>query len=347
MRFIDGRGRESAVDEDVDVATQNGFRLTNACLHERVRSIFGARVRPLTANCLVVAVLLATVGCAPSVARTPTSTPNGQPLSGKLTIGGSTALQPLVEQAARDFQGANPGVEMAISGEGSGAGRNNVCEGSLDIGFSDVPLTDAESSLLKCGDAVQTAVAIQAFAVVANPTGPGGLKALDREQMQNIFSGAVKDWSEVQGARQPLIVINRIRGSGTRQSMANYIFGGDDSLFARGIAEEESNQKVANTVASTPGAISYLGLAYLNTPNMVTLGIQRPDGIVLPTRDVVAGLHWPIGGPGLAITKGQPNGLAAAFLNFMIGPKFASDPVWDSLGYVVPATPAIGNAFGQ
>jgi phosphate transport system substrate-binding protein len=105
-----------------------------------------------------------------------------------------------------------------------------ACQGSLDVGMSNVPLLGSEIS--SCADAIQTAVAMDAFVVTANPTGPGKIAALDREQMQEIFSGAVKNWSQVGGSNQSLVVINRIKGSGTRQSMANYLFNNDDSLFA-------------------------------------------------------------------------------------------------------------------
>jgi phosphate transport system substrate-binding protein len=298
--------------------------------------------------CVLAASLFAVAGCAPTAPNPPTTAPvASQPTVGTLNIGGSTALQPLVEQAARHFQASHPGVQINVSDAGSGAGRSGACQGNLDIGMSDVPLTATERSTLDCADAVQTAVAMQAFVVAANAAGPEKLTALDRDQMQAIFSGAVKDWSEIGGAPQQLVVINRLRGSGTRQSMADYLFNGDDSLFRGDAVEQESNQQIASTLASTPGAISYLGLAYVSAPSLVTLGISRPNGLVLPTRDMVAGLQWPIGGPGLAITKGQPKALAAAFLSYMIGPEFRSDPSWDSLGYVLPARPAIGSQTGQ
>jgi phosphate transport system substrate-binding protein len=280
---------------------------------------------------------------------TPTqATTYQQALSGKLTIGGSTALQPLVERAAANFQKANSDVQIDVSGGGSGAGRAGVCQGALDIGMSDVPLSSYEMSSLHCTDAVQTAVGVDAFAVVANPAGPGGQHALNREEMQHIFSGDIQNWADVQGASQPLVVINRVKGSGTRQSMANYLFNGDDSVFGMSASDEDDSQLIVTTVSQTPGAISYLGLAYLSSPNVVTIGIQQPDGtVIMPTRDAVASNQWPIGGPGQAITRSQPNSLASAFLNYLIGPEFASDPAWNDLGLVAPASPAIGNQYGR
>ena len=333
---------------DTPPATQNALSRRVAGTFRKLRSGHASRFQRLTTSFVLGAALLLAVACTPTVPSAATSAAvSGQPLRGTLNIGGSTALQPLVERAANNFHAANPGVELKVADAGSGAGRMGVCQGSLDIGMSDVALTAAEMSNLNCGDAVQTAVAMQAFVVAANPMGPGNLAALDREQMQALFSGAVRDWSELRGARQPLHVINRLKGSGTRQSMADYLFSGDDALFRGDAAEHESNEEVASVLARTPGAVSYLGLAYVSDPGLVTLGIRRPNGLILPTKDVVGGLGWPIGGPGLAITRGQPTGLAAAFLNYMIGTEFRSDSAWENLGYVPPSHPAIGNLVGQ
>ena len=268
-------------------------------------------------------------------------------MSGKLTIAGSSALQPLVDQAAKNFQTNNKDVQITVSAGGSGAGRTGVCQGSLDIGMSDVQLTAQEKQSLNCSDAVQTAVAIQAFAAAANTKGPGSVKALTKEQMQGIFSGTTKNWSEVGGDNQAIVLVNRAKGSGTRQNMANYLFDGDDTKFATGASEEDNSQTVVNTVGQTPGAISYLGLAFLGGPNLVSMGIQDGANVLNPTKDTVASGKWPIGGPGQGILKGSGNDLQKAFLNYMLSPEFQKDPIWDNLGFVAPTHPAIGNPTGQ
>ena len=148
---------------------------------------------------------------APQAARSP----------GKLTVGGSTALQPLVEQAARSFQTANPGVDCRFRRRIGRSGRSGACNGALDIGMSDVPLLGTEITSLNCGDAIQTRGRHGCHRRCCQPNRAGKVVAFDREQMEAIFSGAVKNWSEVGGDDQPLVVINRIKGSGTRQSMAN------------------------------------------------------------------------------------------------------------------------------
>jgi phosphate transport system substrate-binding protein len=323
--------------------------------------MFGANLRGIFAG-LVVSTLL--VACSSPSSSTTTASPTSPPaaagssgtaapaagasgnLSGKLTIAGSSALQPLVDQAAKNFQTANKDVQITVSAGGSGAGRTGACNGSLDIGMSDVPLTSQEKSSLNCSDAVSTAVAIEAFAVAANQKGPGSLKALTKEQMQGIFGGTITNWSQVGGDNQQVVLVNRLKGSGTRQSMANYLYDGDDTKFATGASEEDNSQTVANTVGQTPGAVSYLGLAFLNGPGLVTMGIQDGSTVLMPDHDTVASGKWPIGGPGLAITKAAANQLQTAFLNYMISPEFEKDPIWTNLGFIPPANPKIGNPTG-
>jgi len=274
------------------------------------------------------------------------TTPGGGP-AGRLTVAGSSALQPLIDRAGQTYQAAHPGAQVRVAAPppGSGAGRVGVCTGGLDIGTSDVPLTGQERTSLNCAGAVQTAVALQAFVAVANPAGPGGVRALTRPQLQRLFDGTTRDWSEVGGTSRRVVLVNRLQGSGTRQSMANYLFGGDDARFAVGAAEEE-NQGVLDAVAQTPGAVSYLGLAYAAHARLVAFGIRDGSSVVTATRDTVASGRWPIGGPGLAITKGPASPLAAAFLTHLLSPEFQRDPIWTDLGFVPPARAAVGNPTG-
>jgi phosphate transport system substrate-binding protein len=264
----------------------------------------------------------------------------GDGTSGRLTIAGSSALQPLVDHAAQSFQASNRGAQITVSAGGSGAGRNNVCNGSIDVGMSDVPLSEEERNSLRCTDAVETVVAIQAFGVAANQQGPGpALRALTKEQMQGLFNGTIRNWSEVGGENQAVVVINRAAGSGTRAKMAQYLFDGDDTQFAVGAAEVDSSQTVVNNLRQTPGAISYLGLAFLSDARLTAFGIwEGPNSeIIEPTDANAANGTWPIGGPGYAITKGPPSPLAQAFIDYMISPEFAEDQIWGNLGFVSPA----------
>jgi phosphate transport system substrate-binding protein len=253
----------------------------------------------------------------------------GGTVSGKLTLAGSSALLPLMQEAATQFQAKNPDTQITVTAGGSGAGRTQVCQGKIDIGDSDVKLSDKEKTDLSCADAVETAVAIQAFAPVANKTGPGSATSLTKQQLVDIFTGKTTNWKDVGGDDQEIVLINRAKGSGTRSQMAKFLFAGDDTKFATGASEEDNSETVKTTVSQTPGAISYLGFAYVSDPSLEALGI---DGTTPSKENIQAG-KWPIGGPGYAITKGAPTAVAKAFLDFVTGP-FQSDPAFDKLGFV-------------
>ena len=256
-------------------------------------------------------------------------------LRGKLTIAGSSALQPMMEEAAAQFQKANPGVEITVTGGGSSAGRQQVCAGQIDIGASDVRPTGREKRRLNCDSAVETPVALQAFAPVANKTGPGSVVSLSRKQLQDIFTGRITNWKDVGGDDQPIVLIDRAKSSVMRTTMARYLFDGPDK-FATGAVEERNDRAARQAVAETPGAISYLGFANLEDPSILPLQI---DGVA-PTRSNIMNGAWPVAGIRYAITKGQPNALANAFLRYVISADFQDSKAFGSLGFVPVNAPS-------
>jgi phosphate transport system substrate-binding protein len=273
---------------------------------------------------------MATTEAPTAAAGAPTSATGAGDMSGQITIAGSSALLPLIQEAANQFQTKNSGAQITVTAGGSGAGRTQVCEGKINIGNSDVPISDDEKAKLNCADAQGVAVAIQAFDAVANKQGPGSTTNLTKDQLVSIFSGKVTNWKDVGGDDMPIVLVNRAKGSGTRANMAKFLFGGDDTKFATGASEEDNSETVKTTVAQTPGAISYLGFAYLTDPNLLAFSI---DGVA-PTKDDIKAGKWPIGGPGYAITKGAPAGLAKAFLDFVTSSEFQTSAAFDKLGFV-------------
>src|SRR4030095_6523101 len=114
--------------------------------------------------------------------------------------------------------------------------------------------------------------------------------------------------------------------------MSGYLYDGDDTQFATGASEEPNNETAYQTIAQTPGAITYLSLAYAGQGEVVVFsvdGIQPP----LDTASQASG-QWPISGPGLSITKQAPEGLNKAFLDFMTSNHFQNDPVFQQLGFL-------------
>lgn len=279
---------------------------------------------------LALLLVLALAGCgAPTASDTAGQTLEGN-AANTLSIGGSSALFPLLQAAASQFMQRTPGVTVTTTSSSSGAGRSQVCASTIAIGASDVALSAEEKTKYNCADAVETAVAIQAFVPVAHPSGPGALTSLSRDQLAGIFSGQITNWRDVGGDDRSIVVINRRLGSGTRANMAKFLFNGEDK-FIDGAAEEESSG-VQEAVQQTPGAISYVSLAFLTPKTMHVIGI---DGVA-PSRETIQAGTWPIGGPGYLITKGQPTQLAQSFIQFVTSPEFENSPTFSGLGFVAP-----------
>ncbi|MDN6081425.1 MAG: phosphate ABC transporter substrate-binding protein, partial [Leuconostoc sp.] len=212
-----------------------------------------------------------------------TSTMSSSNVSGKVLSLGSTALQPLAEQVAKSFQEKNPNVTITVQGGGSGAGLSQVSDGSAQIGNSDVFAEEKDG--IDATKLVDHKVAVVGIAPVVNSDVQ--ITSLTKEQLRNIFTGKVTNWKEVGGNDEKIVVINRATGSGTRAVFEKNILDGQDAVQA---TEQDSNGTVQKIVKATPGSISYLAFAYLDSDGIKALDLNK----VHPNKKNVEDNSWPI-----------------------------------------------------
>ncbi|NLI12739.1 phosphate ABC transporter substrate-binding protein [Pelotomaculum propionicicum] len=242
-------------------------------------------------------------------------------LSGNVTAVGSTAIQPLAEQAATQFMAKNPGVKVVVQGGGSGVGLTQVAQGAADIGNSDI--FAEEKSGIDAAQLVDHQVAVVGMAAVINPAIK--IDNLTRQQLVDIFTGKITNWSGVGGADQKIVLVNRPKASGTRATFKKYALGGAEE--ANGI-EEDSSGTVRKIIKETPGAIGYLALSYLdNSVKAVSL-----DGVA-PTKDNIVTGKYPVWAYMHCYTKEKPSGAVDAFLNYMMSDDVQKNIV-PQLGYI-------------
>ena len=178
--------------------------------------------------------------------------------SSKLTIVGSTALQPLVEQAANNYQDENSGTSITVQGGGSGTGLSQISNGSVSVGNSDVFASQVSGVNTK--KIVDNKVAVVGITPVVNPD--TGVKNLTMQQLQDIFTGKITNWNQVGGKDEEITIINRAKGSGTRITFEQNVLDGKSATKAQ---EQDSNGTVQKLVSSTSGAISYVSFSYVNS----------------------------------------------------------------------------------
>ena len=267
------------------------------------------------------------VGCGKSSSSSNSSSKatSSTAVSGKITIVGSTALQPLVEKAAENYQADNSKVNITVQGGGSGTGLSQVQSGAVTVGNSDI--FAEQQSGIKSKQLVDHKVAVVGMAPVVNKQ--AGVKNVTMTQLREIFTGKITNWKQVGGKDQSIVLINRPEGSGTRATFEGAVLNGQTAKKSQ---EQDSNGTVQKMVAQTPGAVSYLAFSYIKS-NVQALSI----GGVKPTDANVTNNKWKIWSYEHMYTKGQPNKVTKSFLNYMTSSKVQKSLVKD-LGYI-----SIGN----
>ena len=267
--------------------------------------------------CLVALVALA--GCGGN--KQQASDDKAAELSGNITAVGSTAIQPLAEQAATQFMAKNPNVKIVVQGGGSGTGLTQVSQGAADIGNSDIFADEKDG--IDAAQLVDHQVAVVGMAAVVNPAIT--IDNLTKQQLVDIFTGKTTNWSSVGGPDQKIVLVNRPKASGTRATFKKYALGGAEE--AAGI-EEDSSGTVRKIISETPGAIGYLALSYLDN-SIKTVNL---DGVA-PTKDNIVTGKYPVWAYMHSYTKGEPTGAVKAFLEYMMTDDVQKTIV-PELGYI-------------
>ena len=227
-------------------------------------------------------------------------------LTGSISMAGSTSMEKLANAVAESFMVKYPGVMVTAEFTGSSAGVESVTAGSVNIGNSSRALKDSE----KEAGAVENIVAIDGIAVVVDPA--NAVAGLTKQQLTDIYTGKVKNWSEVGGEDSVIIVVGREAGSGTRGAFEELLEIEDACVYAN---ELDSTGAVMAKVASTPGAIGYVSLDVIDD-SVIPVAL---DGVV-PTVDNIKAGEYFLSRPFVMATMGEipeQNEVVQAFFEYL------------------------------
>lgn len=206
-------------------------------------------------------------------------------------MSGSTSMEKLANAVAESFMEKYPNVTVTAEFTGSSAGIESVLAGSVDIGNSSRNLKDDEKS----AGAVENIVAIDGIAVVTDPANK--VEDLTKDQLVSIYTGETKNWSEVGGDDQAIVVVGREAGSGTRGAFEELLDIADACVYAN---ELDSTGAVMAKVASTPGAIGYVSLDVVDD----SVKALKLDGVDATEENIKAG-NYALSRPFVMATKGE------------------------------------------
>lgn len=254
---------------------------------------------------------------------------NAEELTGSITAAGSSALKPLVDDAADAFNEKYPDVNITIDAGGSGEGLKQVSEGTVNIGNSDVEAAE-KLDAAKAAELVDHRVCVVTMAPIVNKSvTAGGVKDLTTQQLTDIFTGKVTNWKEVGGADEAIVLVTRPESSGTRATFKKYAIGGASEASNKSMETDDSGVLLKN-VKDTKGAIGYVALSYLvSNPGVDTLSLNG----VAPTLENTYAGKYPVWTYEHMYTKGEPDKTAKAFLEYIMSDEYGKK--MESLGYGV------------
>jgi len=250
-------------------------------------------------------------------------------LSGTITAAGSSALKPLADDAADSFLNDHPDVSITIDAGGSGEGLKQVSEGTVDIGNSDVAAEDKlDETAAK--ELVDHQVCVVTMAPIVNKdVAEAGVKSLTKEQLISIFTGKTTNWKDVGGPDEDIVLVTRPESSGTRATFQKYALDGNEEASNTSMETDDSGVLLTN-VKSTNGAIGYVALSYLTgDAGVETVAIDDVE----PTLENTYSGKYPVWTFEHMYTKGEPNKVTKAFLDYITGDEYGTQ--MEKLGYGV------------
>jgi phosphate binding protein len=244
-------------------------------------------------------------------------------LSGTITMAGSTSMEKLANAAAEAFMAKNPNVTVTAEFTGSGAGIEAVTAGTVNIGNSSRSLTEDE----KKAGLSENIVAIDGIAIVVDTANK--VTDLTKDQLVKIYKGEVTNWKDLGGADQPIVVIGRESGSGTRGAFEELLEIKDACKYSNEIS---STGGVMAKVASTPGSIGYVSLDVLDD----TVKAVKLDGSE-PTEENIKAGKYALSRPFVMATKGDisaQSDLVQAFFTYLKSDE--GKDLIKSVGLIIP-----------
>lgn len=235
------------------------------------------------------------------------------PMAGAQTLsikGSDTLGAKLVPQLAEAFKAAgNKGVKFEIAAEGSSTAFPALAAGTAQIGMSSRKVRDEERTFCKTKGVFlkEHPIGHDMLCVIVNKNSP--VSNLTKAQVAKIFTGQIKDWSELGGAPGKISIYTRNTSSGTYADWQKLAMGGRD--YPSSALKMAGNEQIAQEVAKNKNGIGYVGLAYSKTSGTKALSI---DGIQPVAKNEK---KYPYARLCYLYAPDKPTAEAQAFLDFM------------------------------
>lgn len=208
-------------------------------------------------------------------------------------IKGSDTVLPLTQELSEIYMKRHPNAMITVTGGGSGVGISALLEGTTDIAMASRRIKFSEKMKMKKArhNPQEVIVAYDALAVIVNPQNP--VKKLTREQLEGIFRGKITNWKQVGGRDARIVVYSRETSSGTYEFFKESVL--HNKNYMSSVLSMPATGAIIQSVRQTPGAIGYVGLAYLN-PHVKAIAVSYDGGrrYVYPSIKTAMSKQYPV-----------------------------------------------------
>lgn len=231
----------------------------------------------------------------------------GDELQGKVVLTGSSTVAPLTAELGKRFEAEHPQVRVDVQTGGSSRGIADARNGSADIGMVSRDLQPEENDL------IAHPIARDGLAIIVHADNP--IAALSREQIVAIYTGALTEWSAVDGTQSPISVVSKAEGRSTLEVFLKHFDLKNSDIKAQVIIGD--NEQGIKTVTGNPNAMGYvsIGAAENSLDRGEPLKMLPLEGIESSTITVQDG-SFPLSRTLNLVTSGEPEPLAQAFIEF-------------------------------
>ncbi len=263
------------------------------------------------------------------------STPD--PSSAYIENKGSDTMVNLALAWAERYQTEHPDLRLSVTGGGSGTGLAALLNGTVDIANASRQIKPEEVQQAQANgiQPVEFVVARDAIAVIVHPDNPIGRLTL--QQISDIYSGRIDNWSELGGEDRPIVRLSRETNSGTHVYFLETVLRLGDknntTLFSTDTLLLPSSEGIINEVRQNPNAIGYDGLGYVPADlRIVAVARAGGEAYVLPSIATVNDGTYPVARDLYMYTSGEPTGAVKAYVEWILSAE--AQAIVSELGFV-------------
>lgn len=240
--------------------------------------------------------------------------------SKNIKVKGSDTVLPLSQLEAEHFMNDNPLQTVTVTGGGSGVGISSLIAGTTEIAQSSRKIKFDEKFKLqvKNESVEELIIAYDALAIIVHPTNP--INNLTREELEDIFTGKISNWKELGGEDLKIIPYSRETSSGTYEFFKEAVL--NNKNFMNGIMSMPATGAVVQSTSQTKGAISYIGLGYLNNSiKAINVSYDKGSTFIEPTIANAKNKTYPIVRPLYFYYLSQHSNSVQPFIDYIFSSK--------------------------